>query len=164
MNNLITEEVSVGCYRLLRRSRRRLAAVTLVDMPPRWSSVCHRRQKLVLGPCASSPAPCPARRKLTAARRRQSVDAIAKASSSLLLLETCPSTPATAFDSSPTIESLLRPRGDAFYVRSARQSYRPHHRSSLARRRRGLAGALLPHAGVVASQLVPCSALFVCHP
>lgn len=32
---------------------------------------------------------------------------IAKASPSLLLLETCPSTPATAFDSSPTIEFLL---------------------------------------------------------
>jgi hypothetical protein len=121
MNNLIIKEVSVGCYRLLPRSRlrHRLAAAALVDVALRWSSACPRRQKLVPGPRASS-APRQRRAQLTESSQPLAVmnpsTPIAKASPSLLFLETCPLTSATAFDSSSTIESLLRPRRDAVRV------------------------------------------------
>jgi hypothetical protein len=81
---------------------------------------------------------------------------VTKASSSLVLLYTYPSTPATMFDSQITVESLLHPRRDTARVHSARRSYRPPRRSLLACRRPGLLGALSPPSSL-ADNLLPSS-------
>jgi hypothetical protein len=57
--------------------------------------------------------------------------AVDMASPSLLLLESRPSTLEVVFDSSPNVESLLRPHRDAARVRSAHRSYRPRRQTKV---------------------------------